>query len=183
MPTPQVELVRDRRSCRFVAFPDGVSDDPLWVPPFFRERMRFFDPKHNPFFEHAEVQLFWPGAMASGRDHRRHRGPEPHCLSQQQAFSATLSRWMTRRSRQPCCRRRATGWRPGDDGHPGPHEHVLPRVRPAGDGPTLAGGHDDPQPRYYEALITGAGFQKAMDLYAYLTPPTSTVIRPKFRAG
>ncbi len=35
-------------------------DDPNWVPPLYLERMDHLNPKKNPYFRHAEVQLFWP---------------------------------------------------------------------------------------------------------------------------
>ncbi len=44
---------------RFIRFPMQLyRDQPFWVPPLHRERKRFLDPGTNPFFEHAEVDLF-----------------------------------------------------------------------------------------------------------------------------
>ena len=34
------------------------ADDPNWVAPLFIERLEHLDPKKNPYFEHAEAQLF-----------------------------------------------------------------------------------------------------------------------------
>ncbi|HEX2795136.1 MAG TPA: N-acetyltransferase [Croceicoccus sp.] len=34
------------------------ADDPNWVPPLRAEAMEMIDPARNPFFEHADVQLF-----------------------------------------------------------------------------------------------------------------------------
>jgi hypothetical protein len=34
------------------------ANDPAWVPPLLMERREFFNQAKNPFFEHAEVQLF-----------------------------------------------------------------------------------------------------------------------------
>jgi hypothetical protein len=34
------------------------KDDPNWVPPLRVDVAELLDPKKNPFFEHAEVQLF-----------------------------------------------------------------------------------------------------------------------------
>jgi len=34
------------------------ASDPNWVPPLIADRFKHFDPQHNPFYEHAEVQLF-----------------------------------------------------------------------------------------------------------------------------
>jgi hypothetical protein len=39
------------------AFPI-FADDPHWVAPLFLERLEHLDPKKNPYFEHAEAQLF-----------------------------------------------------------------------------------------------------------------------------
>ncbi|MBC7237323.1 MAG: N-acetyltransferase [Chloroflexi bacterium] len=32
--------------------------DPFWVPPLISERMEHYDPHHNPFFQHATMQMF-----------------------------------------------------------------------------------------------------------------------------
>jgi len=52
-----VETIEDRKA--FLSFPWTVyKDNPHWVPPIFSERMHFTDPEKNPFFQHAEVQLY-----------------------------------------------------------------------------------------------------------------------------
>jgi GNAT superfamily N-acetyltransferase len=45
------------------------ADDPHWVPPLKSEVRELLDPRRNPFFEHAEVQLFLArrGARVVGR--------------------------------------------------------------------------------------------------------------------
>ena len=44
---------------RFVRLPWKIyKDQPCWVPPLIRERRQFLNPDSNPFFEHAEVDLF-----------------------------------------------------------------------------------------------------------------------------
>jgi GNAT superfamily N-acetyltransferase len=44
---------------RFVKLPWIIYDsDPYWVPPLISEVKNILNPKKNPFFEHAEVQLF-----------------------------------------------------------------------------------------------------------------------------
>lgn len=52
--------VRTRRELRrFIKFPWQVyARDPHWVPPLLLERKRFFNPRHNPFFAHAQVAYF-----------------------------------------------------------------------------------------------------------------------------
>jgi GNAT superfamily N-acetyltransferase len=48
---------RDREA--FLCLPFAVfRSDPNWVPPLFFERMEHIDPRKNPYFAHAEAQLF-----------------------------------------------------------------------------------------------------------------------------
>ncbi len=52
-----VESERDRMA--LITFPWKVyRQDRYWVPPLISERKSFLDPKRNPFFQHAQVQLF-----------------------------------------------------------------------------------------------------------------------------
>jgi GNAT superfamily N-acetyltransferase len=52
-----VRTRRDRK--RFVKVPFRLHRDrPQWVAPLVFERMVFLDPAKNPYFEHAEVELF-----------------------------------------------------------------------------------------------------------------------------
>ena len=55
---------------RFIKFPWKVyADDPLWVPPLIGQQKAYFNPKKNPFYDHARVQLFlaWRGDQVLGR--------------------------------------------------------------------------------------------------------------------
>lgn len=43
----------------FIKFPWKVyKDDPLWVPPLIGQQKAFLNPQKNPFYDHAQVQLF-----------------------------------------------------------------------------------------------------------------------------
>lgn len=55
-----VEPVSGRRErMRFITFPWRVyAGNACWVPPLLFERRQFFNPNRNPFFRHADVQLF-----------------------------------------------------------------------------------------------------------------------------
>ena len=55
-----IRPVRTRRERkRFVKVPFHLHRDrPQWVAPLVFERMQFLDPNKNPYFEHAEVELF-----------------------------------------------------------------------------------------------------------------------------
>jgi hypothetical protein len=56
----RIEPVTNRRELRaFIMFPFALyRHDPLWVPPLISERLKHFDPHHNPFYQHAQVQLW-----------------------------------------------------------------------------------------------------------------------------
>src|SRR5262249_41629859 len=59
-----------RERTEFIKFPYRLySDEPRWVPPLLMDRKRQLDPNRNPFFEHAEVQLFtaWRDGRMVGR--------------------------------------------------------------------------------------------------------------------
>lgn len=55
-----IEAVQNRKELKeVVLFPFRLyRDDPNWVPPLIGERMQHYDPAHNPFFQHAEMQVF-----------------------------------------------------------------------------------------------------------------------------
>lgn len=55
-----IEPVLDKKALlTFVKFPFSLyQSDPNWVPPLIEERRDFFDPKKNPFYQHARYQLF-----------------------------------------------------------------------------------------------------------------------------
>src|ERR1700743_1812317 len=57
-----IEIVPVDSAARWKAFHDLphaiYRDDPHWVAPLYLERKIHFDPKHNPFFQHAQV-AFW----------------------------------------------------------------------------------------------------------------------------
>ena len=56
----RIEPVRTRSELRaFIMFPFSLyGKHPYWVPPLIGERFKHFDPQRNPFYQHAEVQLF-----------------------------------------------------------------------------------------------------------------------------
>ena len=44
---------------RFLKYPfERYRDDPHWVPPLLMDERRKFDPRKNPFYQHARVELF-----------------------------------------------------------------------------------------------------------------------------
>ncbi len=66
----QVQAVKGEEELKkFITFPWKVyRDDPYWVPPLISERLEFLNPEENPFFEHARVEYFmaWRGDQIVG---------------------------------------------------------------------------------------------------------------------
>src|SRR5712692_3463204 len=58
-PAASVVPLAPHASKTFITFPWRVyRGDHLWVPPLLLERKAFLNPRKNPFFQHAQVQLF-----------------------------------------------------------------------------------------------------------------------------
>lgn len=55
-----VKPVQSRRDLKkFITFPWKIYEgDPNWVPPLIMDRLDFFNPKKNPFYQHSEADLF-----------------------------------------------------------------------------------------------------------------------------
>jgi GNAT superfamily N-acetyltransferase len=147
-------------------------NEPNWVPPLVFDRKRFLDRSRNPFFKHAEVELFlaWRGEEPVGRVSaqvdRNFNEFQHHewgmfgffeCENDPEVASgllSTASDWLRARGRD-----RMVG--PMDfttndecgvlvDGY-----ELLPTI--------LTNWHHP----YYPGLIEGAGLTKAMDLYMW----------------
>ncbi|HEX7003394.1 MAG TPA: hypothetical protein VF168_04325 [Trueperaceae bacterium] len=56
----RVQAVASRRDLkRFIEYPyRKYKDDPVWVPPLLISEWEKFDPKRNPFFHHARMDLY-----------------------------------------------------------------------------------------------------------------------------
>ena len=157
----------------FVTFPWRVyRNDPHWVPPLISERMAFFDPQRNPFYQHAEVALFMArrdgepvGTIAALINHQH------NAFHNEQVGFFGAFEVLPDREAAHALLATARDW-------------VRERGMTALRGPAtfstneecglLIEGFDDPprilmayNPPYYRDLIERFGFQKAMDLYAY----------------
>ncbi len=172
----EIVPVTDRKSLsQFVEFPFRLyRDDPNWVPPLIEERLDFFNPRKNPFFEHARCQLYMArrgqeiaGTVAAVVDdnhnefHNEQTGAfgffesidDPEVAA---ALLAQAEAWV-RGQGMKCIR--------GPLNFSTNHEIAL-----------LVEGFELPpmvmmthNPRYYRDLIESQGYTKAMDVYAYLT--------------
>jgi GNAT superfamily N-acetyltransferase len=175
MMTPTVIPVEGRGDLlRFIRYPRSLYPrDSRWVSPLDWERVRFFDPKKNPFFRFAEIRLFL-ARDALGRDagriaaifnsrYREFQQPDlgffgffdaPRDPGIAEALFGAAEDWL----RGKGCRTVQGPHNPSSN-----HEVGL-----------LVKGFDRP-PRilmpynhaYYEELILGAGYRGAKDLVAY----------------
>lgn len=153
----------------FVAFPYRLyADQPHWIAPLRFERAKHLDPKRNPFFGHADVQLFLAfrdgrvvGRISAHVDHNlnQHKGNDwglfgffecEHDQSVADALFATAEDWLRARGRD-----RMVG--PMD--FTTNHECGL-LVDGYERDPTILTGWHHP---YYAQLIENAGLTKAMD--------------------
>ena len=170
----RIEPVSNRRELKdVVMFPFRLyRDDPNWVPPLIGERMRHYDPGHNPFFQHAEMQLF--RALRGGEtvgtiaaiDDERHRQiwdenvgffglfEAVHDRDVAGALFEAASQWLAERGRETI--RGPMNLNINDEcgllieGYDGP--------------PVLMMTYNPP---YYRELLECHGFSKAKDIYAF----------------
>ncbi len=170
-----IEPVTDAKGVlAFVKFPFKLyRGDPNWVPPFIEERRDFFDPRKNPFYQHARYQLFLArrngelvgtiGAVINANHNAFHNEQVGafgffECINDQavaDALFAAAEDWVRGQGMQAI--RGPLNFSTNDE---------------CG---TLIAGFDEPpmvmmtyNPRYYPALIEGHGYTKAMDLYAWI---------------
>lgn len=158
---------------RFIKYPfEKYRDDPHWVPPLIFDERRKFDPRKNPFYEHARVALFLVerGGEAVGRiaaiDDDNHNAIHDENLiffgffeAEDQEVAETLLG-------------RVEEWGRGLD-----RNAVRGPVNPSmNDGAGLQVDAFDTEPFVmmpynppeYPQYVEGAGYEKIKDLYAYI---------------
>jgi hypothetical protein len=146
--------------------------NPNWVPPLIYTEKHRFSAAHNPFFQHADVELFiarkdgQPAGRISAqidREHIRHQNENvaffgffesPNEPATAEALLAAAEAWARKR---------------GAASIRGPMNFSI-----NGEIGFLTDGFDSPplplmpyNPPYYLNLLEGAGFQKAKDVYAW----------------
>jgi len=170
----QISLVTNKSELEeFIVFPWKVyKGDPNWVPPLISERKQFLDPQKNPFFEHAEAAFFLArhngevvgtiGAFSNHLYNEIHNDKSGffgffEVLDDPDTAAALL--------------RTAEEWAKAAG-----HDQILGPMQYSTNDELglLVDGFDDPprilmtyNPPRYQGYIEGAGFEKAMDLWAY----------------
>ncbi|MBD3836150.1 MAG: dATP pyrophosphohydrolase [Brevundimonas sp.] len=201
MPLQIVPVVTPAELDRFIALSDRINaGDPNYVPPLRMERREALSPKKNPFFAHADVQLWLAirdgrdvGRISAQIDHMAPPSPDgPHghfgliCAEDDAAVFAALfetaESWLKARG----CRRAL-----------GPfnlsiNEEVGLLIDGFDTPPMVMMGHD---PAYAGSRIEALGYAKAKDVFAYTSsfehdlpepvtrrvkrgPPPGLVLRP-----
>ncbi len=158
------------------------ADDPNWVPPLYLERQDHLSPKNNPYYQHAEVQLFtaWRAGQCVGRisaqicelHQERHKDGAGQfgfieAEDDAEVFAALFGAaedWL--KARGMSCSR-------------GPFSHSINEevgllVEGFETPPQFLMGHARP---YYDAQIAAAGYAKAKDVLAYSYDPRPDIPR------
>lgn len=174
MSTIKVFPVRNKKDkMRFIKFPWKIyKDNEHWVPPLIMDRKKLLDMEKNPFYKHAEIELFLAerngelvGRIAAVKNdlHNEHHKDNTgffgffECINDQNAANALFNA--------------AKSWlkEKGFDTMRGP-------ANPSSNdeyGMLLEGFDDSPRilmtynPPYYLELCENYGLKKAKDLYAY----------------
>jgi GNAT superfamily N-acetyltransferase len=168
----------------FIEFPWRIyRDDPVWVPPLILERREFLDRKKHPFYQHGDAALFLArrdgeivGRIMASDDpnYNAEHGTNVGCFGLFEslddfdvaaALLAAAEDWLRRRGRTEIM---------------GPIDYSTNYVCAL-----LIDGFEHPpmlltsyNPRYYAPLIERAGFNKAMDWYAWwFSDPSDAVVR------
>lgn len=150
------------------------KDDPNWIPPLIADQKKFFDPAKNPYFLHSEAQLLL--ALQEGKvvgrisAHTNTQHNKEHkdnigffgffeCVNDQEVANALFTevvKWNKAK---------------GKDGVRGPlnfsvNDECGLLVKGFDTPPMIMMTHALP---YLQNLVEGAGFAKAMDMYAYFS--------------
>jgi len=153
---------------------------PNWVSPLRMERKKILDTKKNPFYQHAEIELFiaYKDGRPAGRiaaitneNHNIFHNDRAgfwgffECVDDQETANALFDA--------------AAGWLKAKD-----RDHMLGPMNPSTNDECglLIDGFDTPpfimmvhNPAYYARLVEGFGNSKAKDLYAWYSPTKDAV--------
>ena len=172
--TMHIEPVQSRAQLEeFLRFPFWLyRDDPAWVPPLLRARRKLFEPRHNPFYAHAEVALFLArrageivgtiSAQVDRRHNQAHNSRVGHFGFFETIDDATVADVLLATARDWV---RACGMTILRGPLDFTREHSCGLlIETDGAPPSVMTTHNPP---YYAALCERFGLHKAMDSFAY----------------
>ena len=171
----EVKPVASRRDLtRFIKLPMRLyRNEPNWIPPLVAERRAFLDRRKNPFFGHADVELFlaWRDGRAGGPDQRPRRPPLQRVPGQRLGPVRLLRVRGRPRGGRRRCSTTAEEWLRdrGRDRMVGPMDFTTNDecgllIEGHERKPMILEGWHHP---YYLELLEGWGLRKAMDLYMW----------------
>jgi GNAT superfamily N-acetyltransferase len=175
---------------RFIRFPWKIyRNDANWVPPLLLERRSFLNPKENPFFEHADLKLFMAYGHSSeeiGRIAAVVNSNHIHTHNERTGFFGLFECIDDPKAAGKLFDAAAEFLRSG-----GMRTMRGPENLSVNDDlGLLIEGYDTPpmimmphNPRYYQRLLDGYGFRKAMDLLAYYGEFTEKTISSEAQRG
>ncbi|MEG8947178.1 hypothetical protein [Rosettibacter firmus] len=157
----------------FIKLPWKIyKNDPYWVPPLIYDKKKILDKKKNPFFEHADMDMFLAekngelvGRIAAIKNdlHNQYHNDKVgffgffECINDQQVANKlfdTAKEWLKSKGlnamRGPA--------------NPSSNDEYGMLIEGFDDEPRLLMPYN---PRYYLDLCENYGFKKAKDLYAY----------------
>ncbi|HGY54634.1 MAG TPA: N-acetyltransferase [Caldithrix abyssi] len=156
------------------------KNTPNWVSPLRMERKKILDTKKNPFYKHAEIELFiaYKDGVPAGRiaaitneNHNAFHNDKAgfwgffECIDDQETANALFEA--------------AADWLRAKD-----RDHMLGPMNPSTNDECglLIDGYDTPpfimmthNPTYYPTLVEGFGNTKAKDLFAWYSPTKDAV--------
>lgn len=173
-PTLHIRPVHSRRDTKtFIKFQWEIyRDNPYWVPPLLMDRRKLIDRKGNPFYKHAEMELFLAerdgrvvGRIAAIVNHNHIREHDEkvgffgffECIDDQSVADALFTSaadWL-RKKGMTAVRGPAS---------PSVNDEYGLLVEGFDKSPAVLMAYN---PDYYPRLVETAGFEKVKDLYAY----------------
>ncbi|MCI0515018.1 N-acetyltransferase [candidate division KSB1 bacterium] len=176
MASQSVEIitVKSRQEQKeFIKFPWKIyREDPYWVPPLILDMKTMMDRKKYPFFEHSEAEFFLAreNGVTVGRIaailNNRHNLVHHDNLGFFGFFECTHDQAVANQlfdTAANWCRQKGLTALRGPANY-SQNETCGLLIDGFDSSPTIMMTHN---PRYYSELVEQAGFQKAMDMYAY----------------
>ncbi len=167
----KVESTKDLMA--FIKFPWKIyKDNPFWVSPLIYDKKKILDKKKNPFFEHADMELYLAvkdskilGRIAAIKNdlHNQYHNDKVgffgffECVNDQEIANAlfdTTKEWLKSKG--------LTAMR--GPANPSSNDEYGMLIEGFNDQPRLLMPYN---PEYYPRLCENYGFKKAKDLYAY----------------
>lgn len=165
--TSQADLMK------FIKFPWKIySNDPYWVPPLIMDRKKLLDTSKNPFFKHAEIQLFLAkknneivGRIAAIKNdlHNLHHNDKVgffgffECMNDQQTANLlfdSAKQWLEEKGMNAM----------RGPANPSSNDEYGMLIEGFDDSPRILMTYN---PKYYINLCENYGFVKAKDLNAF----------------